>query len=320
MSKQKKIFDAIGFFLSGLLILFFQSCSTRNLVVDEFTGIVETGMHAIEHDDDLEMLEKAFPANIKLLETMLANDPDNRRIHLLLARLYGAYGFAFKEHQLEKALHSKRNPTNVAPPRNRTETSVLKNRLSGYYSKGIEYALDALERSYPGSRTQLADVKTRDAFIDSLTREDVPALFWYGFNMGAYINRNRDSVRAVSKAGLVEKVMQKVIALDDAYFYHTAHLVLLAYYHDFPPFTGGNQKLSRFHYDALKKKAGKDFLLADLYYARYILYKEQDRKRFAEVLTGVIEFSDKKNRYPLLNQIARVRAEIYLYSIDDLFD
>jgi len=320
MTKQNILFVAVGIFLSGFLIVFFQSCSTRNLVVNEFAEIVETGMHAFEHDDDLEFLEKAFPANIKLLEALLVNAPENRRIRVLLAKLYGSYGFAFKEHQLEKALLLEKNSITGASPRDGSEPSAIKNRLIGYYSRGIQYALGALELAHPGSRKQLADVRTRDHFIDALTKEDVPALFWYGFNMGAYINLNRDSVRAVSRAGIVEKAMKKVIALDAAYFYHTAHLVLLAYYQDFPPFSGGNQKLSRFHYHALKKSAGEDFLMADLYYARYILYKRQDRKHFVEVLTGIIEFSDKENRYPLLNKIARVRAETCLLSINYLFD
>ena len=73
-------------------------------MVDEFTGIVGNGISAFEQDDDLEMLEKAFPGNIKLLETLLETSPNNSELLVLLARFYGSYAFVSFEGKLERAV------------------------------------------------------------------------------------------------------------------------------------------------------------------------------------------------------------------------
>ena len=66
-------------------------------VINEIAAISETGAAVFEQDDDLEMVEKAIPGNIKLFEALLENSPDNHRLLLLLSRLYASYAFAFFE-------------------------------------------------------------------------------------------------------------------------------------------------------------------------------------------------------------------------------
>ena len=65
------------------------------------TAVMETGVDAIEQDDDLDMLQQALPANIKLMEALLASDPLNERLLALLARLYGSYAFLFVDGRIE---------------------------------------------------------------------------------------------------------------------------------------------------------------------------------------------------------------------------
>ena len=149
--------------------------------------------------------------------------------------------------------------------------------------------------------------------------EDVPALFWYGFNIGAYVNQNIDSVKTISKAHLVEKAMHRVVDLDPTYFHGGAHLVLLIYYAARSPMMGGNLKLALSHYNQLKSLAGDGFLLSDLYYARYCLYQKQERKKYQDVLTGIIKYSGTDNSHLFLNKIATIRAQTYLDATDRLF-
>ena len=60
-----------------------------------------TGMSAFETDDNLMLTENAFPANIKLMETLLASRPDHYPLLTLLAKMYGSYGFVYFEPRLE---------------------------------------------------------------------------------------------------------------------------------------------------------------------------------------------------------------------------
>jgi hypothetical protein len=177
-----------------------------------------------------------------------------------------------------------------------------------------------MEVRYPGCRRQLEKVFTIDPFLAKLEKADVPALFWYGFNLGAYINQNRDSIRIVSRGYVVEKAMKRIIELDPTYFYGGAHLVLLAYYASSSPMMGGNLNLALEHYQKLKSIAGAGFLLADLYYARYYLYQIQERSQYAQVLNNIIQHSESKNLYGIYNKIAELRARIYLNEVDQLFE
>jgi hypothetical protein len=156
-------------------------------------------------------------------------------------------------------------------------------------------------------------------FIRSTTATDVPALFWYGFHLGGHINLNRDSIRAVSKAHLVEKTMLRVLELQPSYYYDCAHLVLMVYYASRPPSMGGDPEAALKHHRALNAASGSQFLLNDLLYARYYLYQIQDRKTFEQILSGMGDRAEAITEYRLFNAMAARRAGIYLDAVDRLF-
>lgn len=306
--------------LISMLVVCCCSCSARKMMVDEFTGILANGISVFEQDDDLEMLGKAFPANIKLLEALLETSPNNSELLVLLARFYGSYAFVSFEGKWERAVLKGNIAEEEQSGAGGTAVSVLRETLNRYYVKGTDYALKALEVHHGPCGDQLKQVSTRDQFFNKLTEKDVPALFWYGFNLGAYINLNRDSIKAVSMAQLAEKAMKRVIELNPGYYYGGAHLFLCAYYASRPPMLGGNLEAALSHYKNVKEIAGEDYLLADVYYGRFYLYQKQERKKFKDVMTRIIRYPQSRNAYPLYNKLAVIRAKMYLDAIDQLFE
>ena len=297
-----------------LLAVIFTACSTRKMTVRAASGVMTDGVAAFEKDDDLDLIERALPANIKLLEALLESDPRNRQLLVLLARLYASYSFAFFDGRIEAA-----ELTDMSPETGGSSIAEMKKIAVRYYRKGNEYALRALEIRHPEARGQLADPANAESFIRGLDREEMPALFWYGFTLSADINYNRDSISAVGKGHLVEKAMRRVIEADEAYFYGGAHLVLLVYYGSRSPLMGGEPELAIEHYRRLEQMNGKGFYLADLFYARFVLYQKQDRPHFTAVLNRILQESATEARFRLYNQIAVHRAQIYLDATDRLF-
>ncbi len=284
-------------------------------MVNEVADIVETGLSAFEQDDDLEMLENAFPANIKLMESFLASSPDDKKVLVLLSRLYGSYTFLFVEGEIETTGIKKEGCK-----RARQKLEDLQEHVQKYYLKGAAYALRALEIRYPGCEERMKKVGSREAFFRSLTMDDVPALFWYGFNLGGFVNNSRNSIKAVAKASLAESAMKRVIELNPAYFHGSAHLFLLGYYASRSPMIGGNLKTALIHYEKLKELSGDGFLLAELYYARFYLYQKHERDEFSEVLTGILKYRETRKEYRLFNKVAVIRANAYLAAVDQLFE
>jgi hypothetical protein len=291
------------------------ACSPKPLMVSQIADLVDYGISAYERDDDWELIEKAFPANIKLLETVLANSPDDRQLLTMLSRMYASYSFGFVETRLDET-HYLVDPAVSGV----TEMALLKDRVSRYYKRGVDYALMALEKSAPGATAAFQNVGTISPYLNRLGREDVAPLFWYGFNLGAWVNRNLDSVRAVSQAHVARKVMERVLELDPAYHHGGAHLFLLAYFGSRPPMMGGNQEKALVHYQQVKTIAGDNYLLPDLFYGRFCLHQQQDRKGFVDMMQRIVAHPAGENEVALYNAIAGRRAAAYLAAVDTLFE
>lgn len=315
MEKTLKI--PARFLIVFFLVAFLWACAPRQLLVDEMAGIVGAGVTAFEADDDLDLLEKAIPANIKLLETLLESSRDNPDLLVLLSRLYGSYAFVFFEGKLERAELVGEEATSGAGEQS---TSSLRAAVSRYYLKGMDYALSAIEARHGLHRDDLKKIATRDLFFEKLTPKDVPALFWYGFSLGLYVNVNLQNVKAMSQASLVGKSMQRVVALDPGYYHGCAHLFLFAYYASRPPMLGGNLEKALGHYRQLKKIAGDDFLMSDLFYARYYLPRIQDIEAYESLLARIRQPVSSRKAYRLYNKVAAERAKIYLEAKDQLFE
>ena len=291
------------------------ACSPKPLMVRQIADLVDHGMTAYERDDDWELMEKAFPANIKLLETVLANSPDDRQLLTMLSRMYGSYSFGFVETRLEETIYL------VHPSDSRAKAmALLKDRVNRYYEKGVDYALMALENSMPGATAAFQKVGTITPYLDKLGRKDVAPLFWYGFNLGAWVNRNLDSVRAVSQAHVARKVMERVLELDPAYNHGGAHLFLLAYFGSRSPMLGGSQAKALDHYQQVKMIAGDNYLLPDLFLGRFCLHQQQDRKGFLDMMHRIVGHPADGDEVALYNAIAGRRAAAYLAAVDTLFE
>lgn len=306
-------------FLVGLFALLLAvtstACASRKMMVRAVGDVMAHGVAAFEKDDDLVLVEQALPANIKLLEALLESDLQNRQLLVLLARLYASYSFAFIDGRIEAAelsgASSLTDGSSVAEARKTT---------LGYYRKGNAYALRAIATRHPQALRQLVDPSTAEDFIRGLDREDIPALFWYGFTLSADINHNRDSISALGRLHVVEKTMQRVIDVDEAYFFGGAHLVLLGYYGSRSPLLGGKPEAAEDHYRRLVQMNGGGFRLADLTFARFVLYHRQDRREFIAVMNRILQAGPAaEQRFRLYNGIAAHRARIYLDAVDRLF-
>ena len=304
--------------LIALWLPILTGCSARQMAVREMAGILDTGMAAFENDDDLEMLGQAFPANIKLVEALLASDPDNPDLNIMLARLYASYTFAFLEPWLEIDYFGIDETVPSLMADAGQDPGRLRDRARAYYEKGERHAFSVLARRYPGAPEQLKTTTGQAGFFQRLSGTDVPALFWWAFNLGARINLDRTSVKLLAKAHLVETAMRTVVALDPAYQNGGAHLFLLAYYGSRPPMMGGSPQAALDHYHALERVAGGDFRLGAVYYGRYVLQPAQDRSGFTALMDRVVK-APPADRYRLYNAIAAIRARIYLRAVDALF-
>lgn len=266
------------------VVIFFSGCSLNKIIVNYFSDFAEDGINVLYKEDDLVLAEEFLTSNLKMIEIMISKDPGNRKLNLIAAQGFGAYAFGFVEDSDPK-------------------------RAGKIYERAINYSFSALpeklgfdEKILPSDLEKLLQLYTKD---------EVPALFWLGYNWGLYILQNLDDPKVLVNLSKVEMIMSRVLELDEEYNFAGAHLFYGVYYSARPPILGGNPEKGREHFLRNLEIVGNKFLLTKYFYARYYAFQVQDKALFDQLLDEIIETDIEK--YPdvkLMNAIAKKKARI----------
>jgi hypothetical protein len=131
---------------------------------------------------------------------------------------------------------------------------------------------------------------------------------------------NRDNIAGVAGLGNVAILMQRVIDLDDSYYYGAAHLFFGVYYGGLSPMFGGDFALAEQHFERATEINEGKLLLVDLLHAEFLDRQQLDQAAFHQRLVGILEAPD--DLYPqmaLINGISKYKAALLLESEADWF-
>jgi len=258
-----------------------QGCSLNKLAVGTVGEIIVKGESVFEEEGDLEIAKAALPANLKLIEVLYKEDPSNKKLGALLAKSYFAYSFAFVEEEYWNVKYTDYE-----------KGIALKKRASNLYLKGKNYALKLLSGNQQFLNSISGDLKTFEENLQTIGKNDLPGLFWLGFNWGQYINLNQSSMEALADVIRVKLIMERVAELNENYYYGAAHIFLGSYYSSRPAMLGGNPELGKKHYEKAVSISGGKFLITKVFYARYYATQFQDIALYDRLLQEVNEAPD----------------------------
>jgi len=270
-------------------------CSTGQMVVRGTETIMDSGIVAMNQETDLELAQGAMPANLKLLEGMIIEDPGNTRLHLYAAEGFYGYTFGFVEMQDS-------------------------NRARNLYRRCYEHARVALQQSGVTLDPETSTPAELEAAVGKVGKKAVPAMFWTASCLANWVNLNRDSPAGIAELTSAATLMQRVIALDDTFYHGGPHLFFGVYYGGRSPLFGGNFRLSEEHFRRAAEINDDKLLVVDVLQAEYLDRQRLDREAFHTHLTRVIEAPD--NLAPdmaLMNAVAKQQAAQLLESEEDWF-
>lgn len=277
-----------------LPLLLFTGC-IQTIAVRSVGGIVEEGYDALTEESDLQFAEQALPGNIKLLEVMLKNDPDNERLLKLCAEGYASYALGFVE-----------------------DVDVARARV--FYLRGRDYGMRILEQDTDLKNALAGSADDLRAALAKKSKEDVPAVFWTAFPWGGYLNITLTDPEAIAAIPKLEAMMNFVAAKDSAYYFGGAHLFLGTLYGSRSRFLGGNPEKAREHFETAMRLNGGKFLMTHVYYAKSYALQTLDEELFVALLTHVGNSSlDILPEFRLGNAIAKRKAQWLLEKKDELF-
>jgi hypothetical protein len=248
----------------------------------------------MNRESDLELAKAAIPANLKLVESLTREIPANRELRIHAAQGFYGYTFGFVEDE---------NPT----------------RASALYRRGLEHALAALETAGLGDPMSMQLDGLRQKLAD-LERDAAPDLFWAASNWAKWIDMNRTDPARIADMGKAEALMQRVLELDETFYFGGPHLFFGVWYGSRPPMLGGNFALSETHFGKARNITQGKLLIADVLYAQYLAVQQGNRKAFHDKLTAVIDTPpDSYPEMALANAIAQHKAKNLLKNEEELF-
>lgn len=275
---------------------FLTACAAVDHVAVRSTAdVLELGRSASLEEPDYQLAKDAMPAQLKLLETLIAADPENPGLRRMAAEGFGGAAFLFLEDS---------DPA----------------RAKGLYLRGRDHALAALAEKSAFRR--LAE-KTPDDFAKALEKAsvaDVPDLFWAGFCWAGYVNLSKDDAAALADLPKVVALMNRVELLQPSFHFNGADLFFGVYYASRPRLLGGDPAKAKAAFERAHKATKGDYLMAHVLNARWYAVAVQDRELYQQLLKKVLESpSGKLPDARLTDEAAKRKAAALLEKTDDYF-
>lgn len=293
-------------FLIGLLLLA-PGCSMRRLAVNKLGDALAAGGTTFASDDDPELIKSAVPFSLKLMESLLAESPKHEGLLFATSSGFTQFGYAFVQQEAEEI-----EADNLARSRE------LQARARRLYLRARDYGVRGLEARHPGFAAQLRENPT--AAMAQMRKQDVPLLYWSAASWAAAIAMSKDSPDFVADLPKVEAMIDRALALDEAWDRGTIHSFLITFEMARATGEGDPAGRARRHFDrAVELSQGK---LAGPFvsYAEAVSIPAEDRAQFEQLLNQALAINpDNDPPTRLANLVMQRRARWLLTRVDKLF-
>ena len=284
---------ALHFILSGLLLFSFFGC--MKFALRSSPALLQNFSDTIFEECDLGLAGDAIPANLKLMEGLLKADPNNEKVLTILSMGFSGYAMLYLE--------------NDEPE-----------RASQLYLRARQYGIRALGSKGKALEEAGSNVEAVKAVLERTGKEAFEALFWTTVAWNAWININLDKPAAFAQLAASKACLEKVLDMDDRYFYGFPHILMGTTMAAAPPMLGGNVQGAKSHFEKALAVGNRKFFPAQYYYARYFAPREQDKTLFFELLQEITEGDPEGLRdVCLINTVMKSRADELREMTDDLF-
>jgi len=249
---------------------------------------------AVNRNTDVDMMRTALPAFLVQMDGFIISAPSDK---LLLKAAEANFGYtnAFVE-------------------------DTDKPRASMLYLKARNYAARALIGDKDFDKDFNVPLEAFKKSLSEYDRDDVPALFWTANCWLAWVAINLDDPEAIMDMPKAQSMLERVIELDETYYYGIAHAALGAIYAAQPAIMGDSSAKARQHFDRAFALSGRKLLFVQLYYAQFYAYQIQDRDLFVKTLEEII--ATPPEIFPeraFANEIAKRKAKVLLDNVDMYF-
>jgi TRAP transporter T-component len=292
-------------FLLISLALTLAGCSPKKMGVNRMADALTSTASTFARDTDPEFVRQAAPSTLKMVEMLLEDSSSHPGLLITACSGFTQYAYAFLQSDADAA-----DPGSPA-------TKELKARGAAMYERARAYCLRALDVSHPGAARGLqGDAK---AILASMSKADVPALYWAGVAWGGSLVLAENSFARIGELVTVRALFARALQLDEAWEGGTIHEAMIAL-ESLPVLLGGSPARAKEHFDRAVALSNGESAFAYVALAAGVAQPAKDRREFERLLRAALAVDvSKRPSIRLANLIAQKRARYLLSQIDRLF-
>jgi len=276
------------------------------VVINKVSETFVSGNSVYATDDDPDLVWEAVPFGLKTMEGLLVQAPKNKNLLLAASSGFTQYGYG---HLQQDADFLEANDLAAA--------TALRTRARKMYRRALDYGFRGLEVDVPNFRAQLQ--KDSQAAVSKLGKTHVPLLYWTANAWGAAISISKDDPELAADQHLVEALMRRALALDEAWEHGSIHDFFISY-EGGRASIGGSLTKARDHLERARQLSQGTRVTPLVSYAETVSVSTQNKKEFQSLLEEALAFDTKKTpETRVANLIAQRRAKWLLGRIAELF-
>lgn len=281
-------------------------CSVQKLAVNAISDALSAeGSLVFTGEEDPVLVGQSLPTILKVYESLLESQPDNRALLLSTARAFTLYAFGFVQ-----------TPADMMPKGERRTREHA--RAKALYRRARDYLFHALELQYPDFGT-LAKKGKADSLLAQATLGDAPLLYWAGVSWMGQLTAGAPGLTAAFNLRKAAELLQCVDQLDSTFERGAVHEVLITYYGMLPTSMGGSVDEARARFDKAVRLSNGARVRPYVSMAD-VAAKAGDRTLFESSLHSALKVdTDTRTADRLVNVLNQQRARWMLDRIETYF-
>jgi predicted anti-sigma-YlaC factor YlaD len=289
-----------------LCLCFGTGCSIKRIAVNHLGYALADSGAVFSSDNDPILVKDAAPFSLKLMESLLAENPLHPGLLLGAARGFTQYSYAFVHQEADRWRNEDLEKSDIYTRRARL-----------MYLRARDYGLRGLDVASPGFSGALR-TNPREA-VFGFKKVDVPLLYWTAAAWAGAISLSKNDPVLIADQPFVEALIDRALELDEAFDRGAIHTFLISYEMARQGAPDDGIRRARLHFERARELAG-DQAAPLVSYAEAVCVQQQNRAEFQSLLEQALAIDpDKHPDNRLVNIILQERARWLLSRIDELF-
>jgi hypothetical protein len=288
------------------VLLLLVSCSMKKYAINQLGNTIAGTGDIFASDDDPELIRAAAPFSLKLLESLLAENPRNEGLLLAAARGFTQYSYAFVQEDADEIEDA-----------DRVRAAALRVRAAKLYVRARDYGLRGIEVHHQNFSAKLK-ANPRQA-VNELKKSDVPIMYWTAISWAAALSVSHD-IMMLPEIPRFEALASRVVELDETYEEGAIHGFLITYEMSRLMPKPDRLVIARSHFDRNMELANGHQVRPLVTYAESVFVAQKDKAGFQDMLRQATRMDP--NQWPehrQLNLLMQRRARWLLSRTDKLF-